>query len=113
MPRLSAAVMAEAPGVTLQMLDHPSSDALRLLGEGAIDIGVEASSMCRTGCAPSSCSSRSSSRRRRRDHPVLAEAGFKPGDRIPPDIYCAIPQVLMSMDGGRNGTWIRCSPSAA
>ncbi len=34
MPRLTAAVMREAPGVTLQMIDHPSAEAVRLLGEG-------------------------------------------------------------------------------
>jgi DNA-binding transcriptional LysR family regulator len=28
----------------------------------------------------------------------------RPGGRIPPDVYCAIPQVLMSMDGGKSGT---------
>ena len=33
MPRLAAAVLADAPGVTLQMLDHPSAEAVRLLGE--------------------------------------------------------------------------------
>ena len=67
MPRLGAAVMPEAPGVTLQMLDHPSSEALRLLGEGAIDMGVEARfDAAGVGVQPSRCSSRSSSRRRRR-----------------------------------------------
>ena len=38
MPRLAAAVMPAAPGVTLQMVDHPSGEAVRLLGEGAIDL---------------------------------------------------------------------------
>src|SRR6187397_3169317 len=40
MPKLTAAVMAQAPGVTLQMIDHPSADAVRLLGEGAIDLAI-------------------------------------------------------------------------
>ena len=104
MPRLSAAVMAEAPGVTLQMLDHPTSDALRLLGEGAIDMGVEASFdapdwVCSQPLFQSFIVSAAP-----KNHPILAKAGIKPGDRIPPDIYCTIPQVLMSMDGGRTGT---------
>ena len=104
MPRLSAAVMAEAPGVTLQMLDHPTSDALRLLGEGAIDMGVEASFdapdwVCSQPLFQSFIVSAAP-----KNHPILARAGIKPGGRIPPDIYCTIPQVLMSMDGGRTGT---------
>jgi DNA-binding transcriptional LysR family regulator len=104
MPRLAAAVMAEAPGVTLQMLDHPSNEALRLLGDGAIDMGVDARFdvpdwVCShplfrsfiVAAAP-------------KNNPVLAKAGVEPGCRIPPEVYCAIPQVLMSMDGGRTGT---------
>ena len=113
MPRLSAAVMAEAPGVTLQMLDHPTSDALRLLGEGAIDMGVEASFdapdwVCTQPLFQSFIVSAAP-----KNHPILARAGIKPGGRIPPDIYCTIPQVLMSMDGGRTGTVDRCLPSTA
>ena len=93
MPRLAAAVMPEAPGVTLQMLDHPSSEALRLLGEGAIDMAV----------VPSKASGRPLSMRARsaglgvqpqlfqsfivsvapKHHPMLDKAGIKPGHRIP------------------------------
>ena len=40
----------------------------------------------------------------RRDHPVLAQSGLRPGDCIPADLFCAIPQVLMSMDGSLTGT---------
>jgi DNA-binding transcriptional LysR family regulator len=39
-----------------------------------------------------------------RNHPILAKAGVQPGCRIPPEVYCAIPQILMSMDGGKTGT---------
>jgi DNA-binding transcriptional LysR family regulator len=104
MPRLAAAVTPEAPGVTLQMLDHTSSEALRLLGEGAIDMGVDARFdlpdwVCSRTLFQSFIVSVA-----RRDHPVLAKAGIRPGSRIPPEIFCAIPQVLMSMDGGRTGT---------
>jgi len=35
---------------------------------------------------------------------VLARAGMRPGERIPPDLFCAIPQVMMSMDGAKTGT---------
>ena len=102
MPRLAAAVMPEAPGVTLQMLDHPSSEALRLLGEGAIDMGVDARFdlpewVCSQTLFQSFIVSVAP-----KNHPVLAKAGIQPGSRIPPEIFCAIPQVLMSMDGGQD-----------
>ena len=104
MPRLAAQVMREAPGVTLQMLDHHSSEALRLLGEGAIDMGVDASFdvpewVCTQPLFQSFIVAAAP-----KNHPMLAKAGIQPGSRIPPDIYCAIPQVLMSMDGGMTGT---------
>jgi DNA-binding transcriptional LysR family regulator len=37
-------------------------------------------------------------------HPALKKAGVKPGHRIPAEVFCAIPQVLMSMDGSMVGT---------
>ncbi len=122
MPRLAAGVMPKAPGITLQMLDHPSSDAVRLLGEGAIDMAVVPVEW-RVGEGDQSSPALVDARfevpdwvcRRQllrsftvtlapRGHPVLADAGIRPGHRIPPEVFCAVPQVLMSMDGSRNGT---------
>jgi DNA-binding transcriptional LysR family regulator len=104
MPRLAAALREEAPGATLQMLDHHSSEALRLLSEGAIDMGLEP-----RFDVPEWVCSRILFRSfivsvAPKKHPVLAKAGIKPGRRIPPEIFCAIPQVLMSMDGRKTGT---------
>jgi DNA-binding transcriptional LysR family regulator len=117
MPRLAATVMSEAPGVTLQMIDHPSGEAVRLLGEGAIDLAivpVEA-----RGSAPTLVDARFEvpdwvcSRKMLESfmvsvapkrHPALGKARVKPGHRIPPEVFCAIPQVLMSMDGSMVGT---------
>lgn len=104
MPRLAAAVRSEAPGVTLQMLDHPSSDVVRLLGEGVMDLAVDS----RFDVPEWVCSQRLFQSFMvsvlPKHHPVTAQAGVRPGDRIPPEVFCAIPQVLMSMDGSRTGT---------
>ena len=79
MPRLAAAVIPEAPGVTLQMLDHPSSEALRLLGEGAIDMGVDARfDLPEWVCSQTLFQSFIVSVARK-DHPILAKAGIQPG----------------------------------
>jgi DNA-binding transcriptional LysR family regulator len=107
MPPLAAAVMAEAPGVTLQMLDHPTSEVVRLLGEGAIDLAVDAGLD-----APEWICARTLFRSfivavLPKRYPLLVEAGVRPGERIPPRLFCAIPQVLMSMDGGKTGTMDR------
>ena len=115
MPRLTAAVMPEAPGVTLQMVDHPSSDAIRLLGEGAIDLAI----VPVEGNRPTIVDARVEvpdwvcSRKLLESfvvsvvpkrHPVVEKAGIKPGHRIPAEVFCEIPQVLMSMDGSKVGT---------
>ena len=115
MPRLTAAVMPEAPGVTLQMVDHPSGDAVRLLGEGAIDLAVVPVEGARPTlvdaqievpdwvCSRKLLESFVVSVVPKR-HPVLERAGIRPGHRIPAEVFCEIPQVLMSMDGSKIGT---------
>lgn len=116
LPRLSAAVMAQAPGVTLQMVDHPSGDALRLLGEGAIDLAVGPAEVKGTGMVLVDARHEVPdwiSRRKilesfvvsvvPKGHPVLKKAGVRPGERIPAEVFCSIPQVLMSMDGSKTG----------
>lgn len=104
MPGLVRAVQAEAPGVTVQMIDVPSGEIVARLSEGALDLAVDAELE-----VPEWVCTRSTHRSfivtvARRSHPTLVAAGLKAGDRIPAEVYCAIPQVLMSMDGARTGT---------
>ena len=115
MPRLAAAVLADAPGVTLQMLDHPSAEAVRLLGEGAIDLAVVPVETSRPTIVDARLEVPDWVCSRKllesfvvsmvpKHHPVLEKAGIKPGHRIPAEVFCEIPQVLMSMDGSKVGT---------
>jgi DNA-binding transcriptional LysR family regulator len=115
MPRLTAAVMPQAPGVTLQMVDHPSGEAVRLLGEGAIDLAVVPVESSRPTIVDARLEVPDWVCSRKllesfvvsvvpKHHPVLEKAGIKPGHRIPAEVFCDIPQVLMSMDGSKVGT---------
>ena len=115
MPRLAAAVLADAPGVTLQMLDHPSAEAVRLLGEGAIDLAVVPVETTRPTIVDARLEVPDWVCSRKllesfvvsmvpKHHPVLEKAGIKPGHRIPAEVFCEIPQVLMSMAGSKVGT---------
>lgn len=104
MPRLATEVMREAPGVTLQMLDHPSGDALRLLGEGGIDMAVDSRFDVPEWVSSQRLFQSFMVSVIMKDHPALAEAGIEPGSRIPPEIFSGLPQVLMSMDGGKTGS---------
>jgi len=104
MPRLARQVAPEAPSLTLQMLDYPSNEVLKLLSDGFADAALDREldvpdwivrqTLFRSyiACAVS------------KDHPVLIKHGIKPGARIPAEVFCQIPQILMSVDGGRTGT---------
>lgn len=103
MPRLARRIVPEAPFVTLQMLDHPSSAVLRLLSEGFADAALDREmdvpewivrkSLFRSYivCAAA------------KDHPLLKRHKVASGTRIPAELFCQISQVVMSMDGGRTG----------
>jgi DNA-binding transcriptional LysR family regulator len=107
MPRLAQQVVPEAPSVTLQMLDYPSSEVVRLLSDGFTDAAVDRELdppdwimrkilfhsyiLCVAV----------------KNHPVLKvlkRHRIKPGTRIPAEVFCKIPQVMLSMDGGKTGT---------
>lgn len=104
MPRLAGAVGERAPGLTLQMLDHPSSSAVRLMSEGAVDMAVDSASTMPDWVSSQLLYHSVMVTVARRGHPVIAHAELRPGERIPPDLFCALPQVLMSMDGSRSGS---------
>lgn len=104
MPRLAGLATPIAPAVRLQMLDHPSAEISEQLRQGNIDVAV----------APREATPEWVNKQKlhdshivcvaRKAHPVLVEYGIKPGQRIPPEVFCQIPQVLMSMDGATRGT---------
>ena len=104
MPRLARQVVPEAPSVTLQMLDYPSSEVFGLLSDGFTDAAVDRE------MEPPEWIMRQTLFRSyilcvaAKNHPVLKRHRIKPGARIPAEVFCAIPQVMLSMDGGRTGT---------
>lgn len=104
MPRLAGSVRSEAPGITLQMLDFPANQVFSVLSQGRVDVAIE------RGIEPPEwighvvlfrsfivCAAR-------KDHPTLSQYGIAPGERIPPEVYCSIPQVILSTDGGKSGS---------
>jgi len=104
MPKLAAIVTPIAPSLILQMIDHPSTDVFGLLSDNRADIALD-----RTLETPEWIASQKLFRSwlvciARRGHPLLGARGIRPGDIIPADAFCAIPQVLRSADGGKTGT---------
>ena len=104
MPGLVSAVREAAPDLVLQMLDYPSSEIVARLGDGTVDLALDASFETPDWICTQTLYQSFLVTAARADNSILARAGVKPGQRIPPELFCAIPQVLMSMDGSRTGT---------
>lgn len=107
MPRLANSVAAAAPRVTVQLLDHPPNRIFDLISEGRVDVAVE------RGLEPPEWIHQVTLFRSfvvciaRRGHPALSRGGVEPGSRIPHDLYCAIPQIILSTDGTKAGSMQR------
>lgn len=104
MPELARTLARLAPGATVRMLDLPGIDVFGLLGDGLANLAVDRAMdppewilRQRLFRSHMLCAAR-------RGHPALALAGISPGDAIPAQLYCSIPHVMMSMDGGRRGS---------
>ncbi len=104
MPRLARQVAPEAPAVTLQMLDYPSAEVFRLLSEGGADAAVDREMDPPEWIQRKTLFNSYLLCVAAKDHPVLKRHRIKPSGRIPPEVFCEIPQVLLSMDGGKTGT---------
>lgn len=103
MPRLSACLAEEAPGVRVRLVDSALGDVARLLKDDAIDAALE-----RPLDLPDWVSSaflfRSpfaiiASRRNSR----LAPLDLPPGAPVPMDLFCALPHAIRSIDGSMSG----------
>jgi DNA-binding transcriptional LysR family regulator len=107
MPRLAGRTRLEAPGVTVQLLDFPPNRVFQLLSEGRVDVAVE------RGLKPPEWIHCTTLFRSfvvciaRKDHPALMRSGIERGARLTPEVYCEIPQVILSTDGSKSGSMER------
>jgi DNA-binding transcriptional LysR family regulator len=104
MPELARNAAPVAPAVTFQMIDCLSSDVVDLLSEGRVDLVVD-----RTLDVPEWINRQKLFRSYlvcivRKGHPHIEQHSLRPGALLPAEVFCAIPQVLRSADGGRTGT---------
>jgi len=104
MPRLAQAIAPAAPSVRLQMLDHASSEIAAQLSDGRVDLAVGPPFQVPEWIAQKKLHDSYIVSVARKDHPVLLANAIAPGRRIPPEVFCQIPQVLMSMDGSFRGS---------
>jgi DNA-binding transcriptional LysR family regulator len=104
MPRLTATVATMAPSIRLQMLDFPSSDIAGHLSEGKVDVAVGPPFPVPEWIEQKKLHDSFIVSVARKGHPLLRDHRIGPGDRIPPEVFCRIPQIIMSMDGSFRGT---------
>src|SRR5262249_49867085 len=101
MPRLYALIRDEAPGVRLRLIDSARGDVDRLLQEDVIDISLE---------RPLAMPDWVNSERlflspfvviAAKHDPAVAD--LQPGAPFPLERFCALPQILRSIDGSMSG----------
>lgn len=100
MPELSRRVLADAPNVLLQFLDGGPRAVPHALSEGTIDLTLGPLVEIPEWAAFEFLVKSRLVVAAKRGHPDLARAGVRPGDTIPLDLFCALPQVICSTDGG-------------
>jgi DNA-binding transcriptional LysR family regulator len=104
MPALAQKLSAEAPSISLRLLDSARGDIDRLLIADEIDMALE-----RPLDVPDWISRQLLFRSpfviiAARRNEALAAAKVKPGAVIPLDLFCALPHVLRSIDGTTTGS---------
>ena len=100
MPDLSQRILALAPNVVLQFLDGGPRAMPHVLSEGSIDVTLSPPVDIPEWAAYRFLFKSRLVAAARRDHAQIAAAGIRPGETIPLDLFCALPQAICSTDGG-------------
>lgn len=100
MPELSLRVLSAAPNILLQFLDGGPRAMPHVLSEGTIDLTLGLPAEMPEWAAFQFLFKSRLVVAARRGHPELQRAGVAPGEAIPLDVFCALPQVICSTDGG-------------
>lgn len=100
MPELSVRVLGAAPGVLLQFLDGGPRAMPHVLSAGTIDLTLAPPVEIPEWAAFQYLFRSRLVVAARRGEEGLSAAGIAAGDTIPIDIFCSLPQVVCSTDGG-------------
>lgn len=100
MPELSLRVLAGAPNVLLQFLDGGPRAVPHALSEGTIDLTLGPLVEIPEWATFQFLFNSRMVMAAKRGHPDLKRAGVRSGETIPLDLFCSLPQVICSTDGG-------------
>jgi DNA-binding transcriptional LysR family regulator len=101
MPELARRVSAVAPGIVLRLLDSARGDVDRLLQEDLIDAALERPLQVPEWISSELLFTSPFVIIAAKGNPKLG--GIVPGEAIPLDLFCAMPQAIRSIDGSLNG----------
>jgi DNA-binding transcriptional LysR family regulator len=104
MPELAKLVHPEAPNVTLRMLDASQIEVAERLSEGTADLAIHRRLEMPGWIANTKLFQGRLVCIAAKGNPMLGAHGLKAGDRIPAEVFCQMPQVLLSVDGSTVGT---------
>lgn len=102
-PPLFSRISATAPGISLRLLESATGGVESLLRDDVIDAALE-----RAMPVPDWVSSMPVLHSHylviaAKGHKEIGEAGIRPGDRLPLDLFCSLPHALRSSDGSMSG----------
>jgi len=100
MPELSLRVLAVAPNILLQFLDGGPRAMPHVLSEGTIDLTLGVAAEVPEWAAFQFLFKSRLIVAAKRGHPDLKRAGVSAREAIPLDLFCSLPQVICSTDGG-------------
>lgn len=99
MPKLADTVFRLAPGMRLHLIPAEPAGIARDLAEGAADMALYTPESMPDWVDQAVALHSSAFAVARAEHPRLKRAGLKPGDTMPMEIFCDMPQVLFSPSG--------------
>jgi DNA-binding transcriptional LysR family regulator len=105
MPPLYARIAAEAPGVRLRLVDTARGEVERLLQDDAVDLAVERPLTVPDWVSREVVFGSPFALIAAAGNPEIATEGVKPGEALPLDLFCRLPQAIRSIDGSMSG-WI-------
>jgi len=103
MPRLAARLQSEAPGMRVQLVDLIPDNYVDALEQQNIDLALLPERSFPAWIAHEPLFQAAFAVIARTGHPDLANAGVRPGDTVPLDLFCALGHVLCSPDGKLSG----------
>jgi DNA-binding transcriptional LysR family regulator len=105
MPPLYARMAAEAPSVRLRLVDTARGEVERLLQDDAVDLAVERPLTVADWVSHEVIFRSPFALIAAADNKEIAAEGAKPGEALPLDLFCRLPQAIRSVDGSMSG-WI-------